>query len=199
MPILMMTIWKKSDKVINLHRDFEVKNMGKLILVSGENSSGKSIFAENLLAKCDKNLYYIATMIPKTEDNYERIEKHRKQRIGLGFTTLELPYSLAEKYIELDSAVLLEDVSNLLANNIFEKGKSVDEVFEDILNLTEKCKILIAVTISGLGNLGYDNDTAIYINSINVINKKLHDEALVSIKMINGEPIYEKGDENDIY
>lgn len=173
--------------------------MGKLILVSGENSSGKSSFAEKLLSKCSNRHYYIATMIPKTENNYERIEKHKKQRSGLRFTTLELPYSLNEEIIEPDSAVLLEDVSNLLANNIFDKNKNADEVFDDILTLLKKCKVLVAVTISGLENQGYDTDTVMYINSINEINQKLYNEALVAIKMMNGKPIYEKGDEYDIY
>lgn len=173
--------------------------MGKLILVSGGNSSGKSLFAEKLLSKCSGRLYYIATMIPKTEDNYERIEKHKKQRSGLRFTTLELPYSLNEEIIEPDSAVLLEDVSNLLANNIFDKNMNADEVFDDILTLVKKSKVLVAVTISGLENQGYDTDTVMYINSINEINQKLYNEALVAIKMMNGKPIYEKGDEYDIY
>ena len=172
--------------------------MGKLILVSGENSSGKSAFAEKLLAKFTENRYYIATMIPETEENYERIEKHKKQREGFGFVTLEMPYNLAEEYIEPDSAVLLEDVSNLLANNIFEKNKGVDEVFDDILKLAEKSRVLVAVTISGLENTGYDADTEMYISSINEINKKLYDEALVSVRMINKKPVYEKGDEYDI-
>ena len=43
--------------------------MGKLILVSGENSSGKSVFAESLFSKYSTKRYYIATMIPKTDDN----------------------------------------------------------------------------------------------------------------------------------
>ena len=131
--------------------------------------------------------------------HYQRIEKHKKQRSGLRFTTLELPYSLNEEIIEPDSAVLLEDVSNLLANNIFDKNKNADEVFDDILTFLKKCKVLVAVTISGLENQGYDTDTVMYINSINEINQKLHNEALVAIKMMNGKPIYEKGDEYDIY
>ena len=173
--------------------------MGKLILVSGENSSGKSAFAENLLAKCDGNHYYVATMLPKTEDNFERIKKHKKQRQGLGFTTLELPYSLAEQSMEPDSVVLLEDVSNLLANNIFEKNKTENDVFDDILNLQKRCKVIVAVTISGILNNGYDIDTAMYINSLNKINQKLYNEALVAITMTNGKPVYEKGERYDIY
>lgn len=173
--------------------------MGKLILISGENDSGKSVFAENLLAKCRGKHYYIATMIPKTEDNFVRIEKHKKQRAGLGYVTLELPYSLTKQVIEPDSVLLLEDVSNLLANNIFDKNKTVEEVFDDILTIAKKCKIMVAVTISGLQNCGYDDETAMYINSINEINRKLYDEALVAITMKNGKPVYEKGEGYDIY
>ena len=173
--------------------------MGKLVLVSGKNNSGKSMFAEKLLAKYGSMRYYIATMIPKTDDNYERIKKHKKQREGLGFTTLELPYTISCECFEPDSFVLLEDVSNLLGNNIFEKNKGVDEVFGDILNLLKKCKVLVAVTISGLENIGYDTDTAMYINSINEINKKLYDAAMVSVKMINKKPVYEKGDEHEVF
>lgn len=167
--------------------------MGKLILVSGENSSGKSLFAENIVAKLKGKRYYIATMIPKTEDNYLRIEKHKKQREGLGFTDLELPYSLSGEEFEPDSVILLEDVSNLLANNIFEKGKSENEVFDDIICLAKKCKTVVAVTISGLKNGDYDAETAMYIGSLNRINRKLYDKAVIAVKMTNGQPVYEKG------
>ena len=173
--------------------------MGKLILVSGENSSGKSVFAEKLISNYSGKHYYIATMIPKTEDNYQKIEIHKKQRNGFGFVTYELPYSINEAIIEPESAILLEDVSNLLANNIFDKNKNTDEVFNDILKLLKKCRILVAVTISGLENQGYDADTAMYINSINEINQRLYDEASVALRMTNGKPLYEKGNEHDIY
>lgn len=173
--------------------------MGKLILVSGENNSGKSVFAENVISKCDGKRYYIATMIPKTEENYKRIEKHKKQREGLGLNVLELPFSLSEQYIEEDGVVLLEDVSNLLANNIFEKDRNVQEVFDDIFRLLEKCRVLVAVTISGLEGCGYDGGTAMYIESLNKINQLLYDKALVAVTMKNGKPVYEKGERNDIY
>lgn len=193
----MMIILKKSDRVISLHLKQE-KTMGKLILVSGENSSGKSIFAEEIVSKLSGKRYYIATMIPKTADNYVRIEKHKRQREGLGFTTLELPYSLSNETIESGSVILLEDVSNLLANNIFEKGKGVDEVFDDITALSEKCKV-VAVTISGIENNNYDEETAMYIDNLNAINQKLYHEALIVVKMVNGQPVYEKGEKDDIY
>ena len=173
--------------------------MGKLIIVSGENDSGKSLFAENIVAKCSGRRYYIATMIPKTEENREKIKKHQKQRENLNFTTLEVPYNLVECKIDKDAAVLIEDVSNLLANNIFEKDRGADEVFCDILNLAQKCSLMVAVTISGFDSLGYDGETAMYIDSLNRINEKLKSEACVCVTMTDGKPVYEKGESYDIY
>ena len=48
--------------------------MGKLIVVSGPNESGKSAFAESLMSRIPGQRYYIATMVPQTEENYRRIE-----------------------------------------------------------------------------------------------------------------------------
>ncbi len=173
--------------------------MGKLIVISGKNDSGKSLFAENLIAKHKSKRYYIATMIPKTADNRNRIQKHKKQRENLAFTTLELPYSLSEVKVEKDSSVLLEDVSNLLANNIFDKGVESDKVLEDILNLTAKCSLVVAVTISHLVSSDYEGETAMYIDSLNKINEQLRNIACISVIMENGNPVYEKGEENDIF
>ena len=172
--------------------------MGKLVLVSGANGSGKSAFAEKLLSRCDCKRYYIATMIPETKNNYERIEKHKKQREGLGFTTLELPYDLSGQNIGYDSVVLLEDVSNLFANNVFDKNKSPQDVFCDIMGLKERCKLVVAVTISGLEDNGYDEETSAYISGVNEINRKLYDESSVAVVMKDGNPVYEKGDEYDV-
>lgn len=181
--------------------------MAALILISGSNDSGKSLFAEKLAARTPGERYYIATMKPVTEENHRRIKKHRDQRSSLGFTTLELPYSLdSAAQIKENSVVLLEDVSNLLANVIFEKGGCAEDVFNEICKLQNRCTLLIAVTISGLsgesgesgGNDNYDEGTMNYINQLNNINKMLLDRADAAVKMSSGIPIFEKGDINDI-
>lgn len=173
--------------------------MGKLILISGKNNSGKSVFAESIVAKCTGRRYYVATMIPKTEENRKRIEKHRIQRANLGFDTVEIPYDLSELKPEKDSVVLLEDVSNLLANNIFDKCKYADDVFNGIVNLLERCEILIAVTIADINVCGYDGETAAYIENINEINQRLHNAASVAVSMTSGNAVYEKGKIDDIF
>ena len=168
--------------------------MAILVLISGSNNSGKSIYAEQLIAKTTGARYYIATMLPCTEDNHRRIEKHRVQRQGLGFDTIECPYQVGNALVSSGGVVLLEDISNLLANAMFEKGGNSDSVFRDICALADRCRILVAVTIAGLKDDGYDEETATYVNGLNEINRKLFDKASVAISMQDGTPVYQKGD-----
>ena len=62
-------------------------------LIIGEPDSGKSAAAEEMAMRCDTpRVYYLATMLVLDEDGRRRREKHRKQREGRGFLTLEIPY-----------------------------------------------------------------------------------------------------------
>lgn len=171
--------------------------MSRLILVSGSNGSGKSRFAEQLIAQTTGARFYIATMVPCTADNQKRVEKHRRQRAGLGFQTLEIPHEVSTAPVTEDSVVLLEDVSNLFANAMFEKGRGVDDVYKDILGLAERCKLLVAVTISGLTDNGYDAETAAYIDGLNALNRKLFSDASAAVSMQDGQPVYIKEEHND--
>ena len=172
--------------------------MGMLILISGANGSGKSRFAERIIAQTTGKRYYIATMRPCSAENWQRIEKHRRQRKDLHFTTLECPCQIGTAEVEKDSVVLLEDVSNLLANAMFERGGDEESVYEDIEALRERCRLLVAVTITGLSVVGYDGETAAYIRALNGLNRRLHDCAAAAVTMKNGEPFTEKGELDEI-
>lgn len=164
------------------------------ILVSGSNGSGKSLFAEQLISQMEGRRYYIATMKPQTDDNFSRIEKHRKQREHLCFETLELPYEVAFAPMDSSSIVLLEDVSNLFANAFFEKNGSIESVLTDIKTLIQRCKTLVAVTISGLKDEGFDEETAAYINGLNTLNQRLFDLADLAFDLENGQAVCRKGE-----
>lgn len=172
--------------------------MGKLILISGANSSGKSRYAESLVGKTTGPRYYIATMSPQTEENWQRIEKHRHQRQGLDFTTLELPHQVGDAPVPPDAVVLLEDVSNLLGNGIFEEGRGREQVLEDICALLERCSLLVAVTISGLEDEGYSGETAEYIRSLAWLNVQLMERAELYVTMEAGTARVEKGEWDDL-
>jgi adenosylcobinamide kinase/adenosylcobinamide-phosphate guanylyltransferase len=175
-----------------------MSRMSQFVLVSGANSSGKSRYAEQLIAGTSGPRYYIATMIPCTDENHRRIAKHRIQRKNLGFQTIESPYEVGNVSVSPDGIVLLEDVSNLLANAMFEKKSGPEQVYQDICSLAERCRMLVAVTISGLSTEGCDAETASYVDALNRINQKLSNRASAVVSMQDGLPVYRKGESPDV-
>jgi len=172
--------------------------MGSLILISGPNGSGKSAYAEFLASRAGGSLFYIATMLPRTEENLARIEAHRKRRAPLGFRTVELPRGIKAAPVSSEGVVLLEDISNLLANELFEGGGTADSALRDVLALLERCRLLIAVTISGLRAEEADGETAAYINDLNSINGRLFELADAAVSMRDGIAYYTKGNPHDL-
>lgn len=98
-----------------------------LTVVTGVSGSGKSEYAENRAVELSggRDLYYIATMEPYGEEGRRRVERHHKLRAGKGFTTIECYRDIesiagiigAERCKE--ATILLECMSNLLANEMF--------------------------------------------------------------------------------
>ena len=90
-----------------------------LTLVTGGSGSGKSAFAESLAGRLDGDRFYLATMEVFGEESRARVRRHRAQRAALGFTTIECPTGLLKLQLPQNAIVLLEDLSNLLANEMF--------------------------------------------------------------------------------
>ena len=67
-------------------------------------------------------------------------------------------------------------------------------MFEDILLLKQRCKMLIAVTISDLVDNGYNEETIAYINDLNSLNQRLFSVADSAYLMANGQTICMKGE-----
>lgn len=161
-----------------------------MILVLGPNGSGKSLYAEKLSTSLAKGpLKYIATMVPYGKEGQIRVEKHIKQREGLGFTTIEEALDLNKLSFDENSLVLLEDVSNLLSNNIFgnkdnenEDNKDIKDydyieglVFKDILHMGFKVETSILVSIDGLKeDNSYNQETNDYIRALDNLNRRLY-------------------------
>lgn len=168
------------------------------ILVLGKNDSGKSAYAEKIASNITTGeLYYIATMIPYGEDGRLRIEKHRKQREYLSFKTIEESFCLSKISPPFDATLLLEDVSNLLNNAMFdgEKDGTTDSVFSDIVSLSEKCQNMVMVSIGFLAaEAKYNDETRHYIDALNQLNEWLTHFADLVIEMHDGKPICVKGD-----
>ena len=161
----------------------------ELELILGPNGSGKSLFAESEAVASGGSPVYLATMVPQTEDNFRRIEKHRRQRADKGFRTVERGWDLAAVAITAAETVLLEDASNLLANGIFAHGAAGDEALRQILALARRCKKLVVVSIEGLPEADYDGETAAYIRALNDLNDALAAQSAAVFRMERGVPI----------
>ena len=106
-----------------------------LVFVFGGSGSGKSEYAEQrILEAGEMPRYYVATMEPFGDEGKKRIERHRKLRSGKGFVTIECATRLEQIKLPEKGAVLLEDLSNLLANEIWsQNGRGWSEYLaEDI-------------------------------------------------------------------
>ena len=129
------------------------------ILVSGGAKNGKSMFAQNAAKQMAEEaglpLYYVATMIPHDEEDEARIARHRDERTGWGFRTIECGTGLAglldtwsldaegmkfddeaesrscgstsaEAASETAGVFLLDSVTALLSNEMFKEDGGVD-------------------------------------------------------------------------
>jgi len=172
--------------------------------IYGGSSSGKSAYAEKCLQSLDcSNKYYLATMNAYDEESRKRIEKHRNARSGKGFITIECPKDvfMAAKYIKPDesSAILLECMSNLVANEMFgnENIPDADEcagkILADIMELSKKTDNLIIVSnnIYEDGCL-YDDTTRNYLKALGLINRKLAHLSSESVEVVVGIGIKQK-------
>ena len=158
-----------------------------IILVLGTPKSGKSLMAEELsLALNDSEKYYLATMRVMDQEGALRVEKHRKQREGKGFVTIERGREITGAVKDMAhpgaATVLLECVSNLVGNELFEnpvwRGMSaeefVDVIMDEIGQLAGAVHHLVIVSsVYPLSDPGYDADTIRYVTYLHAVNERL--------------------------
>ena len=115
-----------------------------LAVITGGSGSGKSEYAESVATSLAKRdglpLYYIATMRPFGAEGMWRVERHRKLRAGKGFETIECYVNLKEQTLPEKGVVLLECMSNLTANEMFEPEGAGDDIVEAVLAGVEALK-----------------------------------------------------------
>ncbi len=172
-----------------------------LHLIIGGAGSGKSAYAEKIIVESSVPFrYYVATMQPFGKEAFERIERHQKLRAGKGFETLECQISLSKlKLPQKASAVLLECVGNLLANEIYDpagsKESCVDEIVSGVKSLKDQaqCAVIVTNDVFSDGNT-YDAETMRYITYLGEINARLAQMADSVTEVVCGIPLVKKGD-----
>lgn len=167
-----------------------------LTIIIGGSGSGKSAFAERLAADLPGTRIYLATMAAGDPESLERIARHRQQRRGLGFETLERPLDLEGAELPADANVLLEDLSNLLANEMFSpEGGGMDAVRRGLDALIRRCRNLTVVSNEIFsGGTEYEGETLAYMQNLALLNRCLAERAALAVEVVCGLPNVLKGE-----
>lgn len=166
-----------------------------LILVSGGSGSGKSEFAEGLIAASGlRERVYLATMQVWDAESARRVERHRAMRAGKGFSTLERPTDLAGVVLPAGSAVLLEDLSNLCANEYFAPQGGGSAAFGRVLAGVEgaarQAGLLVVVTNELFSDgVRYEPETAAYLELLARLNRAIAARADGVYEVVCGIPV----------
>jgi len=172
------------------------------VLVTGGSGSGKSEFAEKLSLYFEtEEKYYIATMYPFDLESKERVRRHQEMRKEKHFQTLEYFINIkkcASSMKKDKDTTLLECVSNLLANEMYQesgaKDQAVEEIVTGICKIKQNTKNLIVVTNEVFSDgILYEEETSKYIKYLGQINQILAREAHMVIEVVYGIPIIHKG------
>ncbi len=201
-----------------------------LHIVYGGSASGKSSYAESFAMSLqgEGRLLYIATMYPykwnTTEidpETMQRIERHRAMRADKGFDTVECYRHVEHIVAKRQDVLLLECMSNLLANEMYlepdsnagglaetmseveKTGVGMSEtlspvskkIVQALVNLSTRVQDVVIVTndvFSDGGSLTYDESTREYVKNLAEINCALARVAETVTEVVCGIPVIVK-------
>lgn len=184
-----------------------------MCLITGGSGSGKSEYAEKTAVwkhRCDCPgglLYYIATMKPYDEECYARIRRHRRMRGEKQFITKECYTHLERIEAGGQDVVLIECMSNLLANEMYleqgrikERGEGAyvrleEAVLSPLRKLEAKAGCVVVVTNEVFSDgMTYDEETGCYVKLLGMINQALADMADSVVEVVCAIPVAGKGE-----
>lgn len=174
-----------------------------LIFISGGVRSGKSTLGERLVsAHAGGRKIYLATSEPYDGEMAARIARHRQDRAGKGFVTVEKSRGIGEvaDALEKGDAVLLDCLGTLVANEMFggaisETGDSlVQRIYSDIMRVNDAASTLVVVSNEVFSDgLEYGSETEEYIEALGRLHCMLANAADEAIECACGIDIKHKG------
>lgn len=187
-------------------------------LISGGAKNGKSMYAQriakNLAEEKNLPLYYVATMEPVDNEDRARIARHREERAGWGFVTIEEPLKLSNIFREQNTdaseepngyiihrgVFLIDSLTALLGNNMFRPNGAmrldiVDEVKEDLELFSNGAEDIVMVSdyINGDG-FDFDEITEKYRENLAILERFLAEKFETVVEVSAGQVIRFKGE-----
>ena len=161
-----------------------------LTIISGPVSSGKSIYAENLLSKAE-NVYYIATS-PIYENDLEwqnKIRVHRIRRPS-SWQLIETPFNLATSInnIPHDNFILVDSLGGFVANHIDLTTNEWMNYHKQLINQLSLNvhNIIIVIEEVGWGICPSTKSGNIFRDRMALITQELESIAKTSLLVIHG-------------
>ncbi|MBR5350323.1 MAG: bifunctional adenosylcobinamide kinase/adenosylcobinamide-phosphate guanylyltransferase [Prevotella sp.] len=176
--------------------------MGKIILITGGQRSGKSIYAERLALSLSENPVYIATAHIWDEEFRQRVKKHQERR-GAQWSNIE-----EEKYLskhDITGKVAVIDCITLWCTNFFFKqgapeweqptvDQALREITEEFDRFTQQEATFIFVTNEiGSGGVSPDPIQRRFTDLEGWMNQHVAAKADEVVLMVSGIPVKIKG------
>ena len=171
----------------------EEKVMARIILVTGGQRSGKSVFAEKLALQLSEHPTYLATarIMDKEMENRVAIHKDRRKDV---WRNIEAPLYADEITFEGKEVVLIDCLTLWATNWFFEKNEDVKSAASaiklQIESLHEKDAIYIIVTNEvGLGGVSSNSMQRKFADLQGEINQYVASMAEEVYMTISGIPV----------
>lgn len=174
-----------------------------LIVVTGGSGSGKSAFAEQrVLELGEGQRIYLATMMCFDEESKKRIARHRQMRKEKRFSTIERYTDLAGATVPEGSTVLLECMSNLVANEMYAPGSRKEDCVDRILFGLERlesqaCHVVVVTNEIFSDGFPYGEETVRYQQYLGEINRRMAGRAQEVTEVVYGIPVLVKRKEEE--
>ena len=131
------------------------------------------------------------------EETMKKIERHRRLRAGKGFRTLEKYTDLSELEIPKNQGILLECISNLVANELYREDGTLNDLKETkekvlagVRRLSNSTTRLVIVTNEVNADInGYSEETEKYRECIGMVNQSLAELADIVTEVVYGIPV----------
>lgn len=170
------------------------RQTGRLILVVGGASSGKSAMAL-ILAGIDTPRAFIATGQPLDDDMAERIKRHQHER-GPDWETAEVPVELEQWFLANGRSyrTIVLDCLTLWLSNLREYGASDEQVPELVRALlramrTSTARVVVVTNELGLGLIPMDASARGFRDLAGKANQLCAGEADEVYFVVSGMPI----------
>lgn len=169
--------------------------------ISGGCKNGKSYFAQRLAKASGTPLYYIATMIPHDAEDDARILRHRDERDGWGFETIECGADILSCLDTADpnGSFLLDSVTALLSNEMFAADgihpEAASKIANELSEFVRRAPNTVLVSDFIYSDAAqYDEWTETYRRGLAQIDRTLARECDTVIEVVNGQIICYKGE-----